>query len=769
MSFYKKYNLIIYLLSIFIILILLISAGIYTSVIIEKHAKIEIEQKYNDNIKEFSSILKVLEKNSNNKLIASERIATDYLKTIAKVNIRTDDSINIEGVIEQTGQTSVFRIPLLYFGDSLILRNKRNIDKITYISSAFISIWQKIDDGYIRIVSNEIGEGNNQNDKIFIHNSAPLVQTIDKGEKYYIQQSIKYDSKISVFRPLYIDGFVRGAIQTTVYQGIRSSLSKIYENTSLNKNSQAFFITEDGNYIFNSGEDESFKLSDAFRFVKSKKSGKINYSTIVGNKLLEKTVYFEKINSLDGYAGIVVAKKTFETEISKAKRKILNLFLLISFLIIIFVSFILYLFYKLEIKIFNQLNSVVSGDYEKDKVIKILGFELNINKKINKVYEDIKETEKIAELLAEYNENNIVELPEIKNNLSKYFIKLHKNIKDIISIHKEQISENDLRESLSSKMQEISGILQHDDDFESLSLSLIRKILRFLELEMGGIFVVNRVDPGNVFLKMTANFAFGKERLKNKIIKPNSGLIGRCYLEKQSIYITEIPKDYAKVESGFGETEPKSLVIVPLIFNNIVQGVIELASISEIEPYKIEFVENIGENIASTFASIDSRLHAERLLEQTQKQAKQINTQRTELQEKIDTHRRQNRKLDKKLIEVTEIIKSIRLSAYVIEFDLTGKVLDVNEKFLNLLGVDEKEIIGKNHSELVKDDNYELTYKTIWKDLKNGDSEERTEKIFVKDKGQFTFLNIYAPIRSSLGRIYRVLAIGSLLYEEYQK
>lgn len=769
MKFYKKYSLIIYLSLIFIILGVFLLSGIYTYKFVEKNTNEKFEIYFENKLSEFSNILKVIDNNSKNKLTVAERISLDFIKTISRFNFSAQDSSVIEAVIEQSGESFKKKIPSLIFGNNIILGNRELVDKITHTSNSFISIWQKTDDGYLRIVSNELSDNSTPNSILFIDNSNPVVQTVEKGEKYFEQKNIKFDSKLSVYSPLYFDGYISAIIQVTVYEGVKASLSKIYSEDIISEGYQLFFINTDGNFVFNTGIDENFKFSEEFRNMKTKNSGYINYETIEQNELSKNTIYFEKVNSLDGYSCLIYSNQTTQNGLIKVKRNLIILFTILFVFFIILMSLVMFSVNNVEKKIAKRLNLLILGNFSPDKEIRLFGFKLNVNKNLNQVYNDKKEIKEILGKISLYNERNFVEFPETQNNLNNYFLKLHKNISNIIEIHKAQSSENELREKLNEGAFEVSAILQHDNNLNSLSMSLLKKIIGFLEIEMGAIFVVNRENTEDIFLQMSANYAFSEEKVKSKTIKANSGLVGRCFMEKQSIFITEIPEDYTKIKSGFGHTDPKSIVIIPLIFNNIVQAVIELASIKIIENFKIEFVERIGENIASTFASIYNRQQTQKLLEQTQHQAKLINTQRTELQEKIDTHRRQNRKLDKSLIEITEIIKSIKMSAFVIEFDLTGKIVDVNEKYTNLLGVEANELIGISHSELIKDKNYSETYKSMWKDLKNGDSEERTEKIYLVEKEQYTFLNIYAPIRNSIGRIYRVLSIGSLLYEEYQK
>ena len=106
-------------------------------------------------------------------------------------------------------------------------------------------------------------------------------------------------------------------------------------------------------------------------------------------------------------------------------------------------------------------------------------------------------------------------------------------------------------------------------------------------------------------------------------------------------HIKDLPKDYFTIFSGTGEISPKEIILVPLMFNNRLWGVMELASIREFKPHKISFLNNANETITVNIASSIARARLESLLKTTQDQASELQVQQEELRvanEELEEH-----------------------------------------------------------------------------------------------------------------------------------
>jgi len=136
-------------------------------------------------------------------------------------------------------------------------------------------------------------------------------------------------------------------------------------------------------------------------------------------------------------------------------------------------------------------------------------------------------------------------------------------------------------------------------DIAELSYDIISNLVDMLGVNQGGIFMVND-EADEPYLELTASVAYGRRKYQEKKIFIGDGLAGACAYEKKKIYVTNVPDNYAEIRSGLGTANPKTILIVPLVTEDYLVGVIELASLKEIDDFNIEFTEKVTETIAAS-------------------------------------------------------------------------------------------------------------------------------------------------------------------------
>ena len=199
----------------------------------------------------------------------------------------------------------------------------------------------------------------------------------------------------------------------------------------------------------------------------------------------------------------------------------------------------------------------------------------------------------------------------------------------------------------------------NNDNLETLSYNIISNLVKYLDANQGGVFVLNEAEnEEEMILELKACYAYDRKKFLTKQIRPGEGLIGTCYLEGELIYMTDVPKEYVTITSGLGDAAPTAILICPLKVNDRIFGVIELASFCEFEPYQLEFVQKVGESIASSISTVRVNIRTERLLAQTRLQTEEKSNTEEELRQNMEEMRATQEELSRRESELQVILEN---------------------------------------------------------------------------------------------------------------
>ncbi|NJO92194.1 MAG: PAS domain S-box protein [Chloroflexia bacterium] len=223
--------------------------------------------------------------------------------------------------------------------------------------------------------------------------------------------------------------------------------------------------------------------------------------------------------------------------------------------------------------------------------------------------------------------------------------------------------------------------------------------------------------------------------------------------------MTKIPEDYLKILSGLGETSPKSLLIIPLIFEDEVLGVIELGSLSEFNDESIHFAESASMNISSTLSLAQNNIRNAELLEQTRKQTKELEEQERKMKEALAELRDMQAKTSKSEATVRSKLEAMNNTLLIVEYTTEGILLDANYKFLNTMHYSLEEIKGNNVIELLKEEDREELLKVISM-VKSGNFYESVMRRHTKQGQEKWFMASYTPVFNDEGVVQNILFFG---------
>ncbi len=226
----------------------------------------------------------------------------------------------------------------------------------------------------------------------------------------------------------------------------------------------------------------------------------------------------------------------------------------------------------------------------------------------NKVYELNERIQVNIELANNLKYANWEKLQANGDILSQTLLELGLNIRDSKKREEEQ-------NWITNGKDLISDLLRNSHNLEDLSVSVIKALINY----MGGIQGAFYLNQGSV-LKRSAMYAYGRRRFEYNEIPIGKGLIGASAYEKAIIFRSEIPEDYFIVTSGLiGEQKPKSILLIPLLQEEDLQGVLEIAFLeTRLPKYKNIFAEEVGSIIGQTIYNLKITTRTEMLLKESQ-------------------------------------------------------------------------------------------------------------------------------------------------------
>ncbi len=328
------------------------------------------------------------------------------------------------------------------------------------------------------------------------------------------------------------------------------------------------------------------------------------------------------------------------------------------------------------------------------------------------------------------------------HDTENYFEKTQKEQSDRLEAEKE------LRYNAEG-ISKFSDILSRNKSNTSvLGQKIISELVSFTGANSGAMYLLKEKDNGEEsLLEFFGGFAPDLKQIKASF-KEGEGYVGACFKEGKTMELNNAQESFMKVYSGLGEASPSHLVFVPLKQDEFKIGVIEIASFSKLDEYKIRFIENLSENIASTLALNQANEKMQVMLEQSKAQAKEVQLREEELrqnleemhatQDDLNRQMEKNKKMQESLVKEKALLDSLMSSLpdYIYFKDLDSKFIRISKSMLPLYPVKNMdEIIGKSDFDFKEKETAQKYYDEEMEIIKTGKGFIDKVKHEVMEKG----------------------------------
>ena len=193
-------------------------------------------------------------------------------------------------------------------------------------------------------------------------------------------------------------------------------------------------------------------------------------------------------------------------------------------------------------------------------------------------------------------------------------VSLQKMIRNLDAMISENTRENWLKDGISQLGVQLSG----DNSLTEVCRKSINFVARYLHAGQGAIYSYDEEDDT---LKLKAAFAFSERNALSNSYRMGEGVVGQVALERAPILLKHLSREQALIATGTVSQVPINTYTFPLVYDNKLYGVLELASSEAFDSYAQNFLHESNQVIATLLFSTAQRDRVKVLLEMSQQAA----------------------------------------------------------------------------------------------------------------------------------------------------
>jgi signal transduction histidine kinase/CheY-like chemotaxis protein len=236
-------------------------------------------------------------------------------------------------------------------------------------------------------------------------------------------------------------------------------------------------------------------------------------------------------------------------------------------------------------------------------------------------------------------------------NTSDEMGKMAKDINENISTIKHLIEQENHEKWIKEGISKLNNTLSGDSDISSISNKSLKFVCEYLKAGVGALYLFDKEEET---LHLYGSYAFiQRNELSNKF-KLGEGVVGQVALQKSPIQLENINRTISTITTGTTSEPPLNTYTFPLIYQNEIYGVIELASFNFFNEVQRKFFDQINKIIATTISSSLQNEQVKELLVQSQESNKQLTEQQQLMEEKNHELQEQQAQLEEANTQMQE-------------------------------------------------------------------------------------------------------------------
>ncbi|MEU6776794.1 HAMP domain-containing protein [Streptomyces sp. NPDC046759] len=274
---------------------------------------------------------------------------------------------------------------------------------------------------------------------------------------------------------------------------------------------------------------------------------------------------------------------------------------------------------------------------------------------------------------------------------------LKDNINSMVESLRETTMANQEQDWLKTNLARISGLMQGHRDLPVVAELIMDELVPLVSSQYGAFYLAEDGESGPE-LRLVGSYGRPEEDTRPERMPFGRSLVGQAARSRRTIAVDELPPGYVTISSGLGQIEPTALLLLPILFEEQVLGVIELASVTPFTPVQRDFLQQLVDTIGVNVNTIVANARTDELLEESQRLTSELRARSAELQARQEELQRSNAELEDKASLLAEQNRDIE--AKNLQIEQARQELEARAQQLSLASKYKSEFLANMSHEL---------------------------------------------------------------------
>ncbi|WP_322759974.1 HAMP domain-containing protein [Frankia sp. Cr2] len=243
---------------------------------------------------------------------------------------------------------------------------------------------------------------------------------------------------------------------------------------------------------------------------------------------------------------------------------------------------------------------------------------------------------------------------------------LKDNINAMVQSLRETTRANQEQDWLKTNLARVSGLMQGSRDLTTVAHLIMDELTPLVSAQHGTFFLTGS-GPNGSTLRLIASYGYQTHADVPQEFNIGQSLIGQVARTRKPIVVEQTPADYVRISSSLGQAAPVSLIVLPILFEDHMLGVLELASFTPFTQVHRDFLNQLMETISVNVNTIIANSRTDALLDESQRLAGELQARSEELQARQEELQSSNAELEEKATLLARQNHDIEIKNYEIE------------------------------------------------------------------------------------------------------